>query len=88
MNDYADNGRQYSLTLLSIGETMTVEELELLGTLSEIDLRDIDDDTIAGLLEEALEITDEDPYEAITFITENSEIPYEDLQRVYDTFKK
>lgn len=77
-----------SLTLLSIGETMTVEELELLGTLSEIDLQDIDDDTIAGLLEEALEITDEDPYEAITFITENSEIPYVDLQRVYDTFKK
>jgi len=67
---------------------MTVEELELLGTLSEIDLQEIDDDTIAGLLEEALEITDEDPYEAITFITENSEIPYEDLQRVYDTFKK
>ena len=67
---------------------MTVEELELLGTLSEIDLQEIDDDTIAELLEEALGITDEDPYEAITFITENSEIPYEDLQRVYDTFKK
>ena len=71
-----------------IGETMTVEELELLGTLSEIDLVELDDDTIAELLEEALEITDEDPYEAITFITENSEIPYGDLQRVYDTFKK
>jgi hypothetical protein len=67
---------------------MTVEELELLGTLSEIDLESIDDDAIATLLEEALEITDHDPYEAITFITENSEIPYEDLQRVYDTFKK
>jgi len=67
---------------------MTVEELELLGTLSEIDLVDIDDDTIADLLEEALVITDEDPYEAITFIMENSEIPYADLQRVFDTFKQ
>jgi len=76
------------MTIISIGETMTVEELELLGTLSEIDLVELDDDTIAELLEEALEITDEDPYEAITFITENSEIPYVDLQRVYDTFKK
>ena len=75
-------------TARMIGETMTVEELELLGTLSELDLIEIDDDTIAELLEEALEITDEDPYEAITFITENSEIPYTDLQRVYDTFKK
>ena len=88
MNNYADNGNSIVSHYISIGETMTVEELELLGTLSEIDLRDIDDDTIADLLEEALEITDEDPYEAITFITENSEIPYEDLQRVYDTFKK
>ena len=67
---------------------MTVEELELLGTLSEIDLDTLDDDALATLLEEALEITDEDPYEAITFITENSEISYEDLQRVYNTFKK
>ena len=67
---------------------MTVEELELLGTLSELDLAELDDDTIAELLEEALVITDEDPYEAITFITENSEIAYTDLQRVYDTFKK
>ena len=67
---------------------MTVEELELLGTLSELDLVELDDDTIAELLEEALVITDEDPYEAITFITENSEIAYTDLQRVYDTFKK
>jgi len=67
---------------------MTVEELELLGELSEIDVETLDDDTIAELLDKALEITDEDPYEAITFITENSEIPYEDLQRVYDTFKK
>jgi uncharacterized protein YciI len=67
---------------------MTVEELELLGTLSEIDVNELDDDKIAELLEEALAITDDDPYEAITFITENSEIPYEDLQRVYDTFKK
>ncbi len=67
---------------------MTVEELELLGTLSELDLDSLDDDSLASLLEEALEITDEDPYEAITFITENSEIGYEDLQRVYNTFKK
>ncbi len=67
---------------------MTVEELELLGELSEIDIETLDDDTIAELLDKALEITDGDPYEAITFITENSEIPYEDLQRVYDTFKK
>lgn len=67
---------------------MTVEELELLGTLSEIDLDSLDDDSLASLLEEALEITDNDPYEAITFITENSEIAYEDLQRVYNTFKK
>ncbi len=67
---------------------MTVEELELLGTLSEIELDMLDDDALATLLEEALEITDEDPYEAITFITENSEIGYEDLQRVYNTFKK
>jgi len=74
--------------MLNIGVTMTVEELELLGTLSELDLVELDDDTIAELLEEALVITDEDPYEAITFITENSEIPYTDLQRVYDTFKK
>ncbi len=67
---------------------MTVEELELLGELSEIDLNTIDDDELATLLEEALEITDDDPYEAITFITENSELNYEDLQRVYNTFKK
>jgi hypothetical protein len=67
---------------------MTVEELELLGTLSELDLENLDDDALASLLEEALAVTDEDPYEAITFITENSEIPYEDLQRVYNTFKK
>jgi len=67
---------------------MTVEELELLGELSEIDLNTIDDDELATLLEEALEITDGDPYEAITFITENSELNYEDLQRVYNTFKK
>ena len=67
---------------------MTVEELELLGTLSELDLDSLDDDSIASLLEEALEITDDDAYEAISFITENSEIPYEDLQRVYNTFKK
>jgi hypothetical protein len=67
---------------------MTVEELELLGTLSEVDLDTIDDDELANLLEEALEITEDDPYEAITFITENSEINYEDLQRVYNTFKK
>jgi hypothetical protein len=67
---------------------MTVEELELLGELSEIDIAELDDDTIAELLDSALEVTDDDPYEAITFITENSEIAYEDLQRVYDTFKK
>jgi len=67
---------------------MTVEELELLGKLSEIDPVDLDDDSLAGLLEEALEITDEDAYEAIAFITENSDIDYEDLQRVYNTFKK
>ena len=67
---------------------MTVEELELLGTLSEIDLDYLDDDSLASLLEEALEVTDDDAYEAITFITENSEINYEDLQRVYNTFKK
>ncbi len=67
---------------------MTVEELELLGTLSEIDTDELDDDMIAELLEDALMITDDDPYEAITFITENSEIPYADLQRVYDTFKR
>jgi len=67
---------------------MTVEELELLGKLSEIDPTDLDDDSLAGLLEEALEITDDDAYEAIAFITENSDIDYEDLQRVYNTFKK
>ncbi len=67
---------------------MTVEELELLGELSEIDVETLDDDIIAELLDKALEITDDDPYEAITFITENSEISYTDLQRVYDTFKK
>jgi len=67
---------------------MTVEELELLGKLSEIDPIDLDDDSLAGLLEEALEITDDDAYEAIAFITENSDIDYEDLQRVYNTFKK
>ncbi len=67
---------------------MTVEELELLGTLSEIDIDELDDDSLATLLEEALDITDGDAYEAITFITENSEVDYEDLQRVYNTFKK
>lgn len=67
---------------------MTVEELELLATLSELDIENIDDDALASFLEEALEITDGDPYEAITFITENSEISYEDLQRVYNTFIK
>lgn len=67
---------------------MTVEELELLGTLGELELDSLDDDELASLLEEALEITDDDAYEAIAFITENSEIPYEDLQRVYNTFKK
>jgi len=67
---------------------MTVEELELLGKLSEIDPTDLDDDSLASLLEEALEITDDDAYEAIAFITENSDIDYEDLQRVYNTFKK
>jgi hypothetical protein len=74
-------------TYIKDGE-MTVEELELLGTLSELDVDSLDDDSLASLLEEALEITDDDPYEAITFITENSEIDYEDLQRVYNTFKK
>ena len=67
---------------------MTVEELELLATLSELDVDTLDDDGLASLLEEALEVTDGDPYEAITFITENSDISYEDLQRVYNTFKK
>ncbi|OQX73883.1 MAG: hypothetical protein B6D59_04215 [Campylobacteraceae bacterium 4484_4] len=67
---------------------MTVEELELLATLSELDVDSLDDDGLASLLEEALEVTDGDPYEAITFITENSDISYEDLQRVYNTFKK
>jgi hypothetical protein len=67
---------------------MTVEELELLGTLSEIDPDSQDDDSLASLLEEALEVTDNDAYEAIAFITENSDIAYEDLQRVYNTFKK
>jgi len=67
---------------------MTIEELELLADLSEIDMENLDDDLIAELLERALEVTDGDPYEAITFITENSDIPYNDLQRVYDTFKK
>jgi len=67
---------------------MTVEELELLGKLSEIDPTEMDDDSLASLLEEALEITDDDAYEAIAFITENSDIEYEDLQRVYNTFKK
>ncbi len=66
---------------------MTVEELELLGKLSEIDPEEMDDDALASLLEEALEITD-DPYEAIAFITENSDINYEDLQRVYNTIIK
>lgn len=70
------------------GINMTVEELELLGTLSEIDIDELDDDSLATLLEEALDITDGDAYEAITFITENSEVDYEDLQRVYNTFKK
>ncbi len=67
---------------------MTVEELELLGKLSEIDPTDMDDDSLASLLEEALAITDDDAYEAIAFITENSDIEYEDLQRVYNTFKR
>ncbi len=67
---------------------MTVEELELLGTLSEIDVDELNDDALASLLEEALNITDGDAYEAITFITENSAVAYEDLQRVYNTFKK
>ncbi len=70
------------------GINMTVEELELLGTLSEIDVDELNDDALASLLEEALEITDGDAYEAITFITENSAVAYEDLQRVYNTFKK
>ncbi len=74
--------------LQKMGESMTVEELELLGELSELDLEELDDDIIAELLDKALLITDDDPYEAITFITENSEIPYEDLQRVFDTIKK
>ncbi len=73
---------------LERGTDMTVEELELLGTLSELELDNLDDDALASLLEEALAVTDEDPYEAITFITENSEISYEDLQRVYNTFKR
>ena len=67
---------------------MTVEELDLLGKLSEIDPEELDDDSLASLLEESLVITDDDPYEAIAFITENSDISYEDLQRVYNTFKK
>ena len=67
---------------------MTVEELELLGTLSELDVDSLDDDGLASLLEEALDVTDGDPYEAITFITENSDIEYEDLHRVYNTFIK
>jgi len=67
---------------------MTIEELELLADLSEIDIETLDDDLIAELLDKALEITDNDPYEAITFITENSDISYNDLQRVYDTIKK
>ena len=67
---------------------MTVEELELLGTLSELDVDSLDDDGLANLLEEALDVTDGDPYEAITFITENSDIEYEDLHRVYNTFIK
>ena len=67
---------------------MTVEELELLGKLSEIDPEEMDDDALASLLEEALEITDDDAYEAIAFITENSDISYEDLQRVYNTIVK
>ena len=70
------------------GINMTVEELELLGTLSEIDVDELNDDSLASLLEEALDITDGDAYEAITFITENSAVAYEDLQRVYNTFKK
>jgi len=41
---------------------MTVEELELLGELSEIDVETLDDDIIAELLDKALEITDDDPY--------------------------
>ncbi len=65
---------------------MTVEELELLGMLSEIDLDNLDDDVLASLLEDALEITEGDPYEAITFITENSDIPYTELERVFNTF--
>jgi hypothetical protein len=67
---------------------MTVEELDLLGKLSEIVPEELDDDSLASLLEEALVITDDDAYEAIAFITENSDINYEDLQRVYNTFKK
>lgn len=67
---------------------MTVEELELLGKLSEIDPEEMDDDALASLLEEALQITDDDAYEAMAFITENSDIDYEDLQRVYKTLMK
>jgi hypothetical protein len=64
---------------------MTVEEIDLLAQLSEIDPDNLDDDSIASLLEEALVITDDDIYEAISFITENSEIDHNDLHRVYTT---
>ena len=67
---------------------MTVEELDLLAKLNEIDPENIDDDEIALLLQEALNITDGDVYEAITFIAENSELDFERLEKVYTTFLK
>ena len=48
--------------------------------------KDVDDDEIAEIMQDALGITDNDSYEAITFITENSDIPYDTIQRVYKTF--
>ena len=65
---------------------MTIDELNLVAKLSEIQPKDVDDDEIAEIMQDALGITDNDSYEAITFITENSDIPYDTIQRVYKTF--
>ena len=65
---------------------MTIQELNLVAKLSEIDAKNIDDDEIADIIQDSLVIADNDSYEAITFITENSEISYDTIQRVYKTF--
>lgn len=67
---------------------MSYEEIEVLGQLSDLSEGFASDDELIELLSSALELTEGDHYEALSFLTQNSHLSYQRLYRLYKGFLK